>query len=388
MHTFTNGVTLFNTPTQSITATDTVSSSITGTQGGIAVSPAPASHLVVDGFPSPTVAGVAHDVTVTAKDPWENTDTNYAGIVHFSSTDGLPFAATLPGNYTFTTGSGADNGVHTFTNGVTLFNTPTQSITATDTVSSITGTQGGITVNPGSLDPSTVADPGAQVAGTAFTLSLTAYDAYANVKTDYTGLQCLAFSGPADSPVPVNQGPLYPVKGTCGANNRSEVRFASGVADGSTVGPRPTMTAYNAASTTVTVTDVPTSKTGTSTSFTVKPAPATSLAFSDPAHRPRSMLDLSTQRRARRTTASACLQPRRRRIRALCRVPAVSLPIQVLVRDLYGNLATNYATGLSVSLKVTSTAQVLQTATESLTTGIASFPTPTRSALPPWAPTR
>ena len=120
-HTFSAAAKLYTVGTRSITATDTVTSSITG-QGGIAVSPAPASHLVVDGFPSPTVAGVAHDVTVTAKDPWENTDTNYAGIVHFSSTDGLPFAATLPGNYTFTTGSGADNGVHTFTNGVTLFN--------------------------------------------------------------------------------------------------------------------------------------------------------------------------------------------------------------------------------------------------------------------------
>ena len=178
-----------------------MTSSITGTQGGIAVSPAPASHLVVDGFPSPTVAGVAHDVTVTAKDPWENTDTNYAGIVHFSSTDGLPFAATLPGNYTFTTGSGADNGVHRFTNGVTLFNTPTQSITATDTVtSSITGTQGGIAVSPAPASHLVVDGfPSPTVAGVAHDVTVTAKDPWENTDTNYAGI--VHFSSHPRAPV-------------------------------------------------------------------------------------------------------------------------------------------------------------------------------------------
>ena len=40
--------------------------------------------------------------------------TNYTGTVHFTSTDSQ---AGLPGNYTFTSG---DNGVHTFTNGITF----------------------------------------------------------------------------------------------------------------------------------------------------------------------------------------------------------------------------------------------------------------------------
>src|SRR5205807_8504736 len=48
--------------TWSITASD---GSISGSQSSIAVTPAAASHFVVNGFPSSTTAGVAHDVTVT-----------------------------------------------------------------------------------------------------------------------------------------------------------------------------------------------------------------------------------------------------------------------------------------------------------------------------------
>ena len=86
---------------------------ITGTQS-VAVLPNSATTLVVSGFPNPTTAGAAHNVTVTADDAFGNTATGYLGTVHFTSSDGL---AVLPGNYTFTAG---DAGAHTFTNGVTL----------------------------------------------------------------------------------------------------------------------------------------------------------------------------------------------------------------------------------------------------------------------------
>ena len=89
---------------------------------------AAATTLVVSGYPNPTAAGAAHDVTVTALDPFGNTASGYRGTVHFTSSDGR---AVLPGNYTFTAG---DAGTHTFTNGVTLKTPGTQSITATDTV--------------------------------------------------------------------------------------------------------------------------------------------------------------------------------------------------------------------------------------------------------------
>ena len=135
VHTFT-GLTPKTAGSQTVTATDTVTSSITGS-ATVAVSPAAASTLVVTA-PASATAGAPFSVTVTAKDPYGNTangsTTGYLGTVHFTSSDGQ---AGLPANYTFTAG---DAGVHTFTNGVTLNTTGSQTVTATDTVtSSITG---------------------------------------------------------------------------------------------------------------------------------------------------------------------------------------------------------------------------------------------------------
>lgn len=50
----------------------------------ITVNPSAAVNFVVSGFPSPTVAGVAHSVTVTAKDAYGNIATGYSGKVHFT----------------------------------------------------------------------------------------------------------------------------------------------------------------------------------------------------------------------------------------------------------------------------------------------------------------
>ncbi len=138
-HTFT--FTLETAGSQSVTATDTTTSAITGTLSGISVSPASASQLVLSGLPSSTTVGVAQSVTVTAKDPFGNVATGYAGTVQLTSSD---TKASLPASYTFTT---ANQGVHAFT--LTFETAGTQSVTVTDTVSAkITGTQSGITVAP------------------------------------------------------------------------------------------------------------------------------------------------------------------------------------------------------------------------------------------------
>jgi hypothetical protein len=67
--------------------------------------------------------------------------------VSFSTTDSGQ-GIVLPADYLFTTGDGGDNGVHTFPGGVTLVTVGDQALTATDTVSGITGTTT-ITVSPG-----------------------------------------------------------------------------------------------------------------------------------------------------------------------------------------------------------------------------------------------
>ena len=91
---------------------------------------------------SPYVAGVAHNVTVTAKDAYGNVATGYRGTIHFSGSDP---AAVLPTNYTFTA---ANAGTHTFSLGVTLKTAGSRGVRATDTVTAtITGVQSGIVVS-------------------------------------------------------------------------------------------------------------------------------------------------------------------------------------------------------------------------------------------------
>jgi hypothetical protein len=179
-HTFANALTLKTTPTQSITATDIVTGSITGTQAGITVTPLAAVDLTVTGYPSPTIAGAAHNVTITAKDAFGNVATAYTGTVHVTSSDA---SAVLPPNYTFT---GGDAGVHNLS--VTLKTGPTQSITVTDTGNgTISGSQGSITVGAAAAASYTVTATTTQVSGTPFTVSVAVKDGFGNTVTTYAG---------------------------------------------------------------------------------------------------------------------------------------------------------------------------------------------------------
>src|SRR5207237_1424210 len=179
--TLTNGVgtfsaTLKTAGTQSLTATDTVSGSITGTQSGITVNPAAATHYTVSAPASPT-AGAGFSFTVTALDALNNTATGYAGTVHFTSSDG---SAVLPANSTLSSGTG------TFS--ATLATGGSQTITATDTVtSSITGTSGTITLSAAAATHFTVSAPASATAGSAFSFTVTALDAFNNTATGYAG---------------------------------------------------------------------------------------------------------------------------------------------------------------------------------------------------------
>jgi hypothetical protein len=87
---------------------------------------------------STAVSGTAFDVTITALDPHGNIDTAYQGTVTFSTTDPDSGVA-LPAAYTFTTGVGGDNGIHTFPGGATLLTAGGQPLTVSDTASGITG---------------------------------------------------------------------------------------------------------------------------------------------------------------------------------------------------------------------------------------------------------
>ena len=231
---------------RTITGTDTVTSSITGTSNTVTISAAAASHFSVSA-PASTTAGNSFSITVTALDPFSNVDTTYAGIVHFTSTDGNP---TLPGDSTLVSGS------NTFS--VTLRTAGPRTITATDTVTgSINGTSASITVNPAAATHLSVAAPPSTIAGSAFSITVTALDQFNNTATGYAGSVHFT-SSDVQAVLPANS------------------TLASGVGAFS-------VTLKTAASQNVTATDTVTgSINGTSNLITVNPAAATHLGVGAP----------------------------------------------------------------------------------------------------------
>jgi len=113
---------------QVIIAADTVTASMTGTSNPINVSPAGTTHFSVLA-PAYVNAGTAFQLDVSALDAWNNVASAYSGMVHFTSSDG---DAALPADSGFAGGTGVFS--------VTLNTLGAQTVTATDTVTSITGT--------------------------------------------------------------------------------------------------------------------------------------------------------------------------------------------------------------------------------------------------------
>jgi hypothetical protein len=127
-------------------------------------------------------AGQGFTTTVAAINAQGNPATAYGGTVHFTSSDP---AAVLPADYTFTTGTVADNGTHQFQ--VTLKTSGPQTVTATDTgTGSVTGST---TVTVGSAAASSLTLTGltGATAGTPQTATVTARDAFGNIATGHGG---------------------------------------------------------------------------------------------------------------------------------------------------------------------------------------------------------
>ena len=178
--TLTNGTgtlsaTLKTVGSETITATDTVTASITGSSNSISVR-APATHFSLT-VPQDAAAGTPFDFTVTVLDASNNTVTTYSGTVHFTSTDSQ---AVLPANSTLTNGTG------TFS--ATLKTSGNQTITVTDTVTaSITGSSNAISVSASTATHFSLTAPASVPAGTAFHFTVTALDVFNNKVTTYSG---------------------------------------------------------------------------------------------------------------------------------------------------------------------------------------------------------
>ena len=118
------------------------------------------------------VVGQPYNVTVTV-------EPGYTGTVHFTTTD---LSATLPADYTFVAG---DNGIRQFT--VFMKTVGNQTVTATDSGNNtLTGTIN-INVVPSSAVRLAVTATAHVLSGVPFPLTVTAFDAFDNVATGYSG---------------------------------------------------------------------------------------------------------------------------------------------------------------------------------------------------------
>lgn len=196
-----------------------------------------ATHFSVSA-PSTATAGAPISFTVTALDQSNSTAADYAGTVHFTSSDG---SAVLPADLPLT------NGVGTFS--ATLKTAGGRTITATDTTtSSITGTSSSIVVSAAAATHFSVVAPASTTSGGAFNVAVTALDAFNNTVTGYTGtVQLTSSDGQA----------VLPVAGTLPSGSGSF-----------------NLTLKTAGNQTVTATDTTTSSiTGTSNAIGVSTAP-------------------------------------------------------------------------------------------------------------------
>jgi hypothetical protein len=179
--------TAVGTPTLTASSTD-----LTSATTQFILNPGALASFTITGCPSSMTAGNnfgSNNVVVTAYDTNDNVKTDYTGSVYFTSTDVqavLPY--TSSNRYTFTSG---DNGIHTFDGtGFTLKTAGSRSITVFN--GTVSATSNSITVNPVGLDHFMVTasggrNIGTQTAGKPFSITVTAYDTYNNVKTDYAG---------------------------------------------------------------------------------------------------------------------------------------------------------------------------------------------------------
>jgi hypothetical protein len=154
---------------------------------GQIATPSSQVHLSVTA-PGAATAGTPFDVTVSARDQFNNVVTGYTGTVHFTKTDAGAGSA-VPADYTFVA---ADNGARTFTGGATLVTPGDQTITATDTDNAtITGTSPAIAVTA----VKTVSGPSATGSGT-ITATLTGGGAGCT----FASARFIALSGDPGSP--------------------------------------------------------------------------------------------------------------------------------------------------------------------------------------------
>jgi hypothetical protein len=137
----------------------------------------PASRSFRISLPTTMTAGSTVAVTIEALGAHGNLDPTYTGKIAFWGGSGL---ASLPTSYTFTA---ADKGVHTFLITATVAGTHAIKVAAAGSASG----QAQVNVLPAAATTFTLNQSASVVAGQPVSFTLTAYDAYGNVATNYMG---------------------------------------------------------------------------------------------------------------------------------------------------------------------------------------------------------
>jgi hypothetical protein len=139
--------------------------------------PPVATHFSVTTAATPQIAGTAFSISVTALDASNALARNYAGTVHFASSDAQ---AVLPPNSPLASGTGTFSAV---------FKTAaSQIITVSDAAGMLApGTSNSIAVNAATASQLSVGAPPSATAGSAFNFTVTAQDQLSNTATTYAG---------------------------------------------------------------------------------------------------------------------------------------------------------------------------------------------------------
>jgi hypothetical protein len=195
--TFSNQVVFKTVGTRSITVQ---SESAKAESGNVAVSPAPASQMVISNIPGTVTAGQKLSPTITLLDPYGNTATGYNRTIRFSSTDSN---AAVPSDYTFVD---ADGGVKTFVETLILKTAGLMTATVTElrdnnsvfSKSVLLQAKKDITVNPGAHAAYKITTTSPQLVGKGWQETLNPIDAYGNsVTLSQKSVLTIEVSGPA-----------------------------------------------------------------------------------------------------------------------------------------------------------------------------------------------
>jgi hypothetical protein len=163
------------------------------------VAPAAAVALSLTGLPTADVsAGTAFDVTVEARDPYNNLATGYQGPVSFTSSQ--PTDLPLP------SAGAVSNGRQTFS--IKLTTAAAQTLTVTDDGHPTLTASGAVTVTAGQASRFVLSGPTGSGAGDSASFSLATKDAFGNAVTSFAGAVTVTAPGDPQAQLITGGGPV------------------------------------------------------------------------------------------------------------------------------------------------------------------------------------